>query len=649
MLTKKQKRNNWILTVVLLIVSLLFLFPVIWMLANSFKPDAAITADMNSMAAFIPPALNGNFFENYVSVLTNTGFVRYMCNTLFYAAILIVLGVIVNGLAGYALAKINFPFRERWLLIIMLLMIVPMETIITIHFLIIAKLGLLNTVLGYVLPMIVNPFNIFLFRQVFLGLPDDVYEAAQLDHCGPVKYFFTMVLPMSKSVVATVSVFTFLNVWNDYLWPSLVFTSSDLLTAQIGLNAITSNDNTTTGQTLAVITMVTIPVIIIYSLFSKQIVEGVISTGSKEGEKMSFIEFRNICKKYAGNDKNSVTDFNLDIEEKEFIAFVGPSGCGKSTTLRMIAGFEEITSGDLFIDGKRVNEVAPADRGISMVFQNYALYPHMTVEKNISYGLKNMKVPADEIKKKVDWAIDILGLEEYRYRKPKNLSGGQRQRVALGRAIVKDQKVFLMDEPLSNLDAKLRVSMRNEISKLHRNLGSTTIYVTHDQVEAMTMADRIVIMKDGVIQQVGKPMDLYEHPVNKFVAGFIGSPQMNFYDVKVDGKKLIFADGNTVELPEAIAKRIAGYSEVIMGIRGEDIKFDITNLDVYGSHQKAVIDNTEIMGNENNLYFDFGGSVTIARVSKYEVSQVGDEVEFTFMPHKMHFFDKETEQVIGAE
>ena len=263
MLTKKQKRNNWILTVVLLIVSLLFLFPVIWMLANSFKPDAAITADMNSMAAFIPPALNGNF--------------------LFYAAILIVLGVIVNGLAGYALAKINFPFRERWLLIIMLLMIVPMETIITIHFLIIAKLGLLNTVLGYVLPMIVNPFNIFLFRQVFLGLPDDVYEAAQLDHCGPVKYFFTMVLPMSKSVVATVSVFTFLNVWNDYLWPSLVFTSSDLLTAQIGLNAITSNDNTTTGQTLAVITMVTIPVIIIYSLFSKQIVEGVISTGSKEG------------------------------------------------------------------------------------------------------------------------------------------------------------------------------------------------------------------------------------------------------------------------------------------------------------------------------------------------------------------------------
>ena len=283
MLTKKQKRINIVLVVVMIVMSLFFLFPVIWMLANSFKTDAAITSDMNTMAAFVPPALNGSFFDNYITILTNTNFIRYMVNTLFYAAVLIVLGIIVNGLAGYALAKINFPFKERWLLIIMLLMIVPMETIITIHFLFIAKLGLLNNIIGYVLPMIVNPFNIFLFRQVFVSLPDDVYEAAQLDYCSPIKYFFTMVLPMSKSVVATVSVFTFLNVWNDYLWPSLVFTSSDLLTAQIGLNAITSNENTTMGQTLAVITLVTIPVIIIYALFSKQIVEGVVSTGSKEG------------------------------------------------------------------------------------------------------------------------------------------------------------------------------------------------------------------------------------------------------------------------------------------------------------------------------------------------------------------------------
>ena len=288
MFTKKQKRINWILIAVLLVLSIFFLFPVIWMLANSFKPDAAITADMNSIAAFIPPALNGNFFDNYVSIITDTNFLRYMGNTLLYAAILIVLSIVVNGLAGYglagyALAKIKFPFRDQWLMIIIMLLIVPTETVITIHFLIIAKAGLLNTIVGYILPLIVNPFNIFLFRQVFVSLPDDVYEAAQLDFCGPVKYFFTMVLPMSKTVVATVSVFTFLNVWNDYLWPSLVFTSSDLLTAQICLNSITSNENTTMGQTLAVITLITIPVIIIYSLFSKQIVEGVTSTGSKEG------------------------------------------------------------------------------------------------------------------------------------------------------------------------------------------------------------------------------------------------------------------------------------------------------------------------------------------------------------------------------
>ena len=238
---------------------------------------------MNSIAAFIPPAPGGGFFDNYISIITDTSFLRYMANTLFYAAVLIVLSIVVNGLAGYALAKIPFPFRDQWLLVIIMLLIVPMETVITIHFLIIAKAGLLDTIIGYILPLVVNPFNIYLFRQVFVSLPDDVYEAAQLDFCGPVKYFFTMVLPMSKTVVATVSVFTFLNVWNDYLWPSLVFTSSDLLTAQIGLNSITSNENTTMGQTLAVITLVTIPVIIIYSLFSKQIVEGVTSTGSKEG------------------------------------------------------------------------------------------------------------------------------------------------------------------------------------------------------------------------------------------------------------------------------------------------------------------------------------------------------------------------------
>lgn len=282
-LTRKQRGISWVVVIIMIIASLLFLFPFIWMVANSFKTDAAITADMNSFAAFVPPAMGDNFFANYATIIMDTNFMRYMLNTLLYCAVLIVLGVVVNGLAGYALAKVKFPFSDKFLTIITLLMIIPMETLLVIQFWFIGSWGLLNTIFGYVLPLIVNPFNIFLFRQVFVSLPDEVYEAAQLDHCGSMKYFFQMVLPMSKGIVATVAVFTFLNVWNDYLWPSLVFTNSDLLTVQIGLNAITSNDNTTMGQTLACITLITIPVIIVYALFSKQLVTGVIATGSKEG------------------------------------------------------------------------------------------------------------------------------------------------------------------------------------------------------------------------------------------------------------------------------------------------------------------------------------------------------------------------------
>lgn len=363
---------------------------------------------------------------------------------------------------------------------------------------------------------------------------------------------------------------------------------------------------------------------------------------------MAFIELKHIDKRYKGNEKNSVTDFNLEIEEGEFVAFVGPSGCGKSTTLRMIAGFEEITNGELYIDGQRMNETKPADRGIAMVFQNYALYPHMTVEKNISYGLKNMKVPADEIKRKTDWAIDVLGLEEFRKRKPKNLSGGQRQRVALGRAIVKDSKLFLMDEPLSNLDAKLRVSMRNEISQLHKKLKNTTIYVTHDQVEAMTMADRIVIMKDGYIQQAGKPMELYEHPANMFVAGFIGSPQMNFFNAKIENDKLVLQDGSTYTLTASQQEMLAGRSEVVFGIRPEDIKFSELYLSQYPENvMSSEITNMEVMGNENNLYFNLAGQNAAARVDKYEICAEGDIKKFIFVPERMHFFDPATEKAIN--
>ena len=363
---------------------------------------------------------------------------------------------------------------------------------------------------------------------------------------------------------------------------------------------------------------------------------------------MGFIEFKNVEKQYKNATKKSVTDFNLSIDEKEFIVFVGPSGCGKSTTLRMLAGFEEITGGTISIDGNIVNNTPPRERGISMVFQNYALYPHMTVEDNIAFGLKNIKTPKDEIKKKVDWAIEILGLEEYRKRKPKNLSGGQRQRVALGRAIVRNQKVFLMDEPLSNLDAKLRVSMRNEISKLHRELGSTTIYVTHDQVEAMTMADRIVVMKDGIIQQIGTPMDLYDNPRNKFVGSFIGSPQMNFLNVEVKGNKAILENGSKITLPEGILKRMNNrQGKLCMGFRAEDIKLDNLNIGLFeDSIITSAIENTEIMGNENNLYFKIGNTTAVARVGKEDVKEIGEQFKFVINVNKVHFFDLDTEENI---
>ena len=287
------------------------------------------------------------------------------------------------------------------------------------------------------------------------------------------------------------------------------------------------------------------------------------------------VDLNHIYKKYEGNDKYSVNDFDLHIKDKEFIVFVGPSGCGKSTTLRMVAGLEDISKGTLEIDHKVMNDVAPKDRDIAMVFQNYALYPHMSIYDNMAFGLKLRHYKKDEIDKRVKHAADILGLSEYLDKKPSELSGGQRQRVALGRAIVRDAPIFLMDEPLSNLDAKLRVTMRAEIAKLHQNLGTTTIYVTHDQTEAMTLADRVVVMSVGNVQQIGTPLEVYNTPVNMFVAGFIGSPQMNFFNVHFKGNRISDGKGLDIEIPEGKAKMLKekGYDDkdLVFGIRPEDI------------------------------------------------------------------------------
>lgn len=361
---------------------------------------------------------------------------------------------------------------------------------------------------------------------------------------------------------------------------------------------------------------------------------------------MGELRLKNIYKIY-DNNVTAVSDFNLDIKDQEFIVFVGPSGCGKSTTLRMIAGLEEISKGDFYIDGKRVNDVPPKDREIAMVFQNYALYPHMNVYDNMAFGLKLKKLDKQEIDKRVKEAARILGLEEYLTRKPKALSGGQRQRVALGRAIVRDAKVFLMDEPLSNLDAKLRVQMRSEIIKIHNRLKTTTIYVTHDQTEAMTMASRIVVMKNGIIHQIGAPKEIYDNPENVFVGGFIGSPSMNFFNGMLQEERFVVGEYSFI-VPEGKLRllRDRGYigKEIIMGIRPEDIHDEpLFVQSALGAAFTINIEVVELMGAETVLYSSIEGHQLIARIDSRTDIKSGQSAHLAFDMNKVHFFDKETE------
>ncbi|MCL1880643.1 MAG: sn-glycerol-3-phosphate ABC transporter ATP-binding protein UgpC [Oscillospiraceae bacterium] len=378
---------------------------------------------------------------------------------------------------------------------------------------------------------------------------------------------------------------------------------------------------------------------------------------------MASLALKGIYKRYPGGVV-AVSDFTMNIKDKEFIILVGPSGCGKSTTLRMIAGLEEISEGELFIGDRLVNDVAPKDRDIAMVFQNYALYPHMSVFENMAFGLKLRKVPKDQIKKLVDEAAKILDIAHLLDRKPKALSGGQRQRVALGRAIVRDPQVFLLDEPLSNLDAKLRAQMRTELSKLHKKLGTTFIYVTHDQVEAMTMGDRIVVMKDGYIQQIDNPLNLYGNPVNKFVAGFIGSPQMNF----IEAKLLMLNNKYTIEFGSEDTKTTRGRKfyieipphkiddeslryyvdkDVTLGIRPENVHDE----EMYLSNARtgvieATVDVTEMMGAETYLYLSCEGYPMTVRVSSRSQARPQDVVTLAIDPNAIHLFDVDDEHSI---
>jgi len=363
---------------------------------------------------------------------------------------------------------------------------------------------------------------------------------------------------------------------------------------------------------------------------------------------MAQVVMRNLNKKY--DEVHAVKDVNLDIRDQEFMVLVGPSGCGKTTTLRMVAGLESITSGRVLIDDTVVNDLPPMDRDIAMVFQNYALYPHMSVYDNMAFGLKMRKFDKAEIAKRVQDAAEILGIQDYLKRKPRQLSGGQRQRVALGRAIVRHPRVFLFDEPLSNLDAKLRVQMRVELKKLHERLGTTAIYVTHDQVEAMTLGDRVVVMADGYVQQVGEPMELYHHPANRFVAGFIGSPAMNFVKVRIaqeNGVVWATGDGIRIKIPAPEAARLGAYADkdVTLGVRPEDMRV-ANGSDPADLNIEVEVEVVERLGSEILLDVAVGKATMVASVEPTVPAKMHDHIRLALNPNRLHFFDGTTEAAI---
>lgn len=365
---------------------------------------------------------------------------------------------------------------------------------------------------------------------------------------------------------------------------------------------------------------------------------------------MASVTFQNINKKFG--DLTIIKNLNIEVQDKEFLVLVGPSGCGKTTALRLLAGLEEITGGEIKIGDRVVNDVAPKDRDIAMVFQSYALYPHLSVYDNMAFGLKLRKTPKEDIKRRVNVAADILGIQDLLQRKPRQLSGGQRQRVAVGRAIVREPKVFLFDEPLSNLDAKLRVQMRSEISKLHQRLQTTFIYVTHDQTEAMTMATRIAVINKGDLQQLDTPQNLYDSPNNLFVAGFIGSPAMNFFPAKIakEGNSIfVDAEDFKIQIPDNLAAPYKGIDgkQVVFGIRPENIHDpEFAPHNIHGEKVSSKVDVTELMGNETLLYLVSGRNTYVGRVDPRSHLRVGDQAQFIFDMDKFHIFDAETEQAV---
>ncbi len=569
---------------------------------------AFVAATLDNKSVFETPMTlipGGHLLENMKTIWMNgvgvnsAPFWLMMLNSFIMAFAITVGKIVVSMLSAFAIVWFRFPLRNLFFWMIFITLMLPVEVRIFPTVEVIANLNMLDSYAGLTLPLMASATATFLFRQFFMTLPDELIEAARIDGASPMRFFRDIVLPLSKTNLAALFVITFIYGWNQYLWPLLIIQDVNLGTAVAGIKGMIATGEGTTqwNQVMAAMLLTLIPPVVIVLAMRARLC----AAWSIVRNKMAGLKLQAVSKSWDGKTQ-VIQPLTLDVADGEFIVMVGPSGCGKSTLLRMVAGLERVTSGDIWIDRKRVTEMEPKDRGIAMVFQNYALYPHMSVEENMAWGLKIRGMGKGLIAERVQEAARILELDGLLKRRPRELSGGQRQRVAMGRAIVRDPAVFLFDEPLSNLDAKLRVQMRLELQQLHRRLKTTSLYVTHDQVEAMTLAQRVMVMNKGVAEQIGTPVEVYEKPASRFVASFIGSPAMNLLEGRIsdDGGRFELAGG--MQLPTNHEHRRHAGRKMTLGIRPEHF---ILSSQAQGGIP-LLMDTLEILGADNLAHGRWG-------------------------------------------
>ncbi len=652
---------NTVIYIILILMTIIWLFPFVGIFLDSFETATS------APHGYLWPKQWG--VDNYVKLFTvtdNIKFVHWFLNTLIMAVATSILQTIIVLCMSYTLSRLRFKGRKFLMNFMLVLGMFPGMLTMIILYRVLADMGLTGAtaVPGLILVYVASSgMGYYVSKGFFDTLPKSLDEAARIDGATNAQVLTKIILPLSKPIVIYTLLTAFMAPWGDFVFAKYIaannpqgFNVAVALQNMIGTDA---SLNANYGAFCAGGVIVAVPVALLFILLQKYYVEGVTGGAVKGQEKiMAEVKLTNVKKVYQGGVV-AVHDFNLTIADKEFVVFVGPSGCGKSTTLRMIAGLEEISDGTVEIDGEIVNDLQPKDRHISMVFQNYALYPHLTVFENMAFPLRLLrpKMSQDEIYARVTNAAEILGITPYLTRKPKALSGGQRQRVAIGRAMVKDCKVFLMDEPLSNLDAKLRNQMRAEIILLRKKIQTTFVYVTHDQTEAMTLGDRIVIMKDGFIQQVGTPHEVFDKPVNLFVAEFIGAPKMNTFPALLTlekGKYYVSAFGGKLEITDDRAKLLSekigdipeGGLNITLGVRPEHIMLGKKN----SSSIHVEIQVNEMMGSELHLHvLTDDGTQLVVRVPTIQLSDeerdsmvAGKELYLTFEGKVMQFFDSET-------